>query len=153
MILSMRSSKYHLMTIYSLIECLRLFITPPNSFIEWVYLIWWVISKMMMKILMINLEIIITKTKSIQNTENDGQRFILWILRKFASIKYYWMSEKEWIDGFQSTSFIFDFHSISMNFVKIDELIKIEWSEKLFTFNWSEYPSSQISTLIFIINS
>ena len=49
MFLSMRSSKYNLIVNYSLKKYLRLFITPPNSFIQWVYLIWWVISKMMMK--------------------------------------------------------------------------------------------------------
>ena len=49
MFLSMRSSKYHLMVISSLKKYLRLVFTPLNSFIQWVYLIWWVISKMMMK--------------------------------------------------------------------------------------------------------
>ena len=97
MILSMRWSKYHLMTNYSLKKYLRFIFTPPNSFIQWVYLIWWVISKMMMKILMINLEIIIIKTKSIQNTENDWKRYILWMLRKFTSIKLCWMIKKKFI--------------------------------------------------------
>ena len=37
-------------------------------------------------------------------------------------------------------------------FVKIVNLIKIEWSEIFFTFTWSGNKSSQISTLIFILN-
>ena len=66
MFLSMRSSKYHLMTICSPLKYFGLIFTPPNSFIQWVYFICWVISKFMMKNWMINLEIIIINTKSIQ---------------------------------------------------------------------------------------
>ena len=74
MILSTRSSKYHLKSNFPLKKYFNLIFTPPNSFIQWVYLIWWVISKMMMKILMINFEIIITKTKYIKIIENDWKK-------------------------------------------------------------------------------
>ena len=153
MILSMRSSKYHLMTIFSLIEYLILFVTPQNSFIQWVYLIWWVISKMMMK----NLD---DQSWNHHNKNKINPKHWKWWKRMhFVDVKKVYFHKivlDEWkgmnfMDFNQLHSFLI-FIQIEWILWKLMDLFKIEWSEKFFTFTLSEYPSSQISTLIFILN-
>ena len=64
------------------------------------------------------------------------------------------LDEWEWMNFMDFIKFIHFWCSFNFNeFVKIEKLISYVWWELFFSFTWSEYPSSQISTLIFIINS
>ena len=105
MILSMRSSKYHLKTNSSLIINLRLIFTPPNSFIQLVDLIWWMISKMMMKILF---DLFWNHPNKIKNNSKH---------RKWSKTNSF--------DEFLPTSFIFDIHPIWLNFVKNWKIVQL----------------------------
>ena len=115
MILSMGWSKYHLMTIYSLINNLRLIITPPNSLIEWIYLVCWVISKLMMK----NLD---DHSSNHHNKNKINQKHRKWLKRiHFMDIKKVYFNKIS-LDDWKGMNFM-DFNQLHSFLI----FIQFEW--------------------------